>query len=303
MFINSSELPSFFMNNASENTNIFSFEEDNNCFTKSNQINTNFFPQAKAQGENPGSYTFQFLPDSKLEVPQNPSPLTEVCQKAPAFNVDPIDAFVETREVTNSQGQQEEAKFERPKKKSSKRKTTDFAYLLERKSFRMMRKYYKEKFEFEIEDPEYKKKLPKMSTCEINTLVSDFMIQELGPILICLLSQNDFDRIRDALKTIIFWDRYAKKEAISEGLSFVSLRNVLHKYNTRNLIDFLSDASYSFLYTHFFLKEGKKAATEQTDNDADKLLARMRHLMKESANYLPTEINKIFEEIHSSIFE
>lgn len=262
-----------------------------------------FFPQMKPQIENPGSYTFQFLPDQRLEVPQNPSALTEACAKAPAFNVDPMDAFVETKEVTTSQGQAEEVKFEKPKRKTSKRKTTDFAYLLERKSFRMMRKYYKEKFEFEIEDPEYKKKLPKMSTHEINTLVSDFMIQELGAILICLFSQNDLDRIRDALKTVIFCDRYAKKEAISAGLSFVPLRNVLHKYNTRNLIDFLSDASYSFLYTHFFLKEGKKAANEQSDNDVNKLLARMRHLMKESANYLPTEINKIFEEIYSSNFE
>ena len=298
------ELPSFFNNNNStENTNMFTFEEDSVFFAKKNSTNREIMPQFKTLPEDPHSYSFSFLPEKELEVAQNEKALTDICQKATKENIAPIDAFIETKEQSVSQCQNEILSVEQPKKKSRKRKTTDFAYLLERKSFRMMRKYYKEKFEFEIEDPEYKKKLPKMSALEINTLVSEFMNKELGSILICLLTQSDFDRIRDALKTIIFCDRYQKKEAISEGLSFVALRNVLHKYNTRNLIDFLSDASYSFLYTHFFLKEGRNAAFEQQDNDVEKLLGRMRHLMKEASNYLPSEINKIFEEIYASIFE
>lgn len=302
MFTIPTETPSFLTNTSTENAHIFNFEDDQPFMPKKAALPGDFFPQFKLPEENGGSYNFSFEPENKLEVAQTPGPHTEECPKVNLDKVQPLSSFVDKKEQPAVELAKEVEDSQPAPRRSRKRKTTDFAYLLERKSFRMMRKYYKEKFEFEIEDPEYKKKLPKMSTDEINKLVSEFMNNELGTILICLLTQNDYARIRDALKTIIFCDRYQKKENISAGLSFVPLRNVLHKYNTRNLIDFLSDASYSFLYTHFYLKEGKKAALEQSDNDADKLLARMRHLMKEASNYLPTEINKIFEEIHASIF-
>jgi hypothetical protein len=35
----------------------------------------------------------------------------------------------------------------------------------------------------------------------------------------------------------------------------------------------------------------------------EKLIARMRHLMREATNYLPSEINNLFEEIYDSIFQ
>jgi hypothetical protein len=166
-----------------------------------------------------------------------------------------IDSFTDVKNQSPSETC-EELTITTPNKPQRKTKTTEFAYLLERKAFRMMRKYYKEKFEFQVENAEYKKKLPSMSAIEINTLMTTFMDQEFGQIL-KLLSTADYERTRDALKTIILCDRYRKSEQISEGLSFLALRNVLHKYNTRNLIEFLSDASFSFLYTHFFLKNGK----------------------------------------------
>ena len=187
-------------------------------------------------------------------------------------------------------------------KTSKKSKTTEFAYLLERKAFRMMRKYYKEKFEFEIDLADYKKRLPIMHQSELNQLVVRFMHTEFE-FLSSLLTEADYARTRDALKTIILWDRYRKRESISEGLDFSPLRNVLHKYNTRNLIELISDASYSFLFTHFFLMQGKKVSEEQEDVDSDKLIQRMRHLMAEASNYLPKEINSLFEEIHSSIYK
>ena len=61
------------------------------------------------------------------------------------------------------------------KKYSKKSKTTEFAYLLERKAFRMMRKYYKEKFEFEVDIAEYKKSLPLMTSEEFNEHVCKFI--------------------------------------------------------------------------------------------------------------------------------
>ncbi|CAI2373913.1 unnamed protein product [Moneuplotes crassus] len=286
-----------------ESPEIFTFQEDSVFLGRKDSINIDFSSQFKIQPEEPNFHSFPQVPIQSLEVPQEVKDQAWMTQKAPAEMATPIDIYEETKEQSVVPDKNDISSQESPAKKSKKGKTTDFAYLLERKSFRMMRKYYKEKFEFDIEDPDYKKKLPKMSAEEINTMVSEFMQKELGQILLCLLTESDYNRIRDALKTIIFCDRHKKKEDISEGLDFVPLRNVLHKYNTRNLIEFLSDASNSFLYTHFFLKDGKKSANEQSDNDAGKLLSRMRHLMKESLNYLPSEINEIFESIYASIFE
>lgn len=186
------------------------------------------------------------------------------------------------------------------KKYSKKSKTTEFAYLLERKAFRMMRKYYKEKFEFEVDIADYKKNLPQMTLDEFNQHVCKFIDREFGMIT-KLLSQKDYERMMNALKTIICCDRYKKKEKISKGLDFELFRKVLHKYNTRNLNEFLSDASNSFLYTHFFLMNGKKSSEEQDDVQKDKFIQSMRHLMKEASNYLPSHINSIFEEIYNSI--
>lgn len=205
---------------------------------------------------------------------------------------DPVETPAEKNERSSANAP------EKSKRSTRKTKTTEFAYLLERKAFRMMRKYYKEQFEFTVDCADYKKNLPSMTAKDINGLVDKFMNQEFG-FLFVLLTENDLERIRDGLKTIILCDRYKKKELISEGLDFVPLRNVLHRYNTRNLIEFISDASYAFLYTHFFLKEGRKAVAEQEDVSGEKLTQRMRHLMKESSNYLPSEINSLFEEINN----
>lgn len=286
-----------------ETPETFTFQEDSVFLRRNSSIHKDFPSHFKFQPEEPNFHSFPLVAVQPLEMPQEEKALAWMTQKAMGEIILPGENLEETKEQSVVPEKIEAAETKSPKKSKKDRKTTDFAYLLERKSFRMMRKYYKEKFEFDIEDPEYKKKLPKMSTQEINDMVSDFMQKELGSYLISLLTDNDAGRIRDALKTIIFCDRHRKKEDISEGLDFVPLRNVLHKYNTRNLIDFLSDASYSFVYTHFFLKDGKKAATEQSDNDSEKLLSRMRHLMKEASNYLPSEINEIFEGIYTSIFE
>lgn len=140
-----------------------------------------------------------------------------------------------------------------------------------------------------------------MTADEINSYVIRFMNQELGSIL-RIVSKSDLARIRDGLKTIIFCDRYKKREQITEGLSFEPLRNVLHKYNTKNMSNFLSDPSFAFLYTHFFLKNGKKATEEQQEVDSEKLTLSMRHLMKEAFNYLPEEITSIFEKVYLSIY-
>ena len=62
--------------------------------------------------------------------------------------------------------------------------------------------------------------------------------------------------IHESMKTLILCDRYNKGESIVKGLDFDPIRNVLNKYNTKNLNIFMSNVSNSFLYLHFFKKSG-----------------------------------------------
>mmetsp|Transcript_39266 Transcript_39266/g.45038 ORF Transcript_39266/g.45038 Transcript_39266/m.45038 type:complete len:127 (-) Transcript_39266:25-405(-) len=116
------------------------------------------------------------------------------------------------------------------------------------------------------------------------------------------LSEQEYEQLRDALKVIILCERYNKKERISEGLNFTPLRNVLHKYNTRNLSEFISEIPNAYLYTHFYLKNGKQASENQQDVNSVKLNQSMRRLMKEALKHLPKSIGDLFEEIYSSLF-
>jgi hypothetical protein len=173
--------------------------------------------------------------------------------------------------------------------------------LLERKAFRMMRKYYKERFDSWMNSKDYKKNLPSMSADEINYHVIKFMKHELGSIL-RIISEEDLVGIRNGLKTIIFCDRHKKIERITEGLNFSLLRNVLHRYNSTNMSNFLSHPSFAFLYTHFFLKNGKKASEEQQEVNHEKLIHSMYNLMKKTLYYLPEKTTSLFQKVYLSIY-
>ena len=69
------------------------------------------------------------------------------------------------------------------------------------------------------------------------------------------------------MKTLILCDRYNKGEAIVAGLKFDDIRNVLNKYNTKNLNVYMSNIANSFLYLHFYMKYAYKSCKDQTDVD------------------------------------
>ena len=62
-------------------------------------------------------------------------------------------------------------------------KSTEFSYLLERKAFRMMRKYYKESYEAWLQDPEYKKKLAFMTKSDLDKVLIKYISGEFGAIV------------------------------------------------------------------------------------------------------------------------
>jgi len=169
-------------------------------------------------------------------------------------------------------------------KKSSRRKITEFAYLLQRKGIRMMRRYYKHKFEQSGIIPNYKRKIRNISLEELTDSIQKFILLEFD-YLDLYPEYVQFIELIDSLKTIILWDRYNKREPIIDGLNFDTLRNVLNKFNTRNLLEFFSEKAYALLYVNYFEKQGEADANDQDDVEPDKLYGEMNALFSEADKY------------------
>ena len=96
----------------------------------------------------------------------------------------------------------------------------------------------------------------------------------------------NFMRLEECLKTLILWDRYNKSEPIIEGLQFEIVRNVLNKFNTRNLIDFLSDKSYALLFLNYYEKAAERDWFTQEEAEPERLIQEMRALYDEEDKYV-----------------
>ena len=73
------------------------------------------------------------------------------------------------------------------------------------------------------------------------------------------------------MKLIILCDRYNKDEPIIKELDFTIIRNVLNKYNSKNLSIFLNQGANAFLFINFFKMGALATSKEQKDVDSDKL--------------------------------
>ena len=144
-----------------------------------------------------------------------------------------------------------------PNKKTDGRKTTEFRYLLERKALRMMRRYYKEKFEGMFQ---YKNRMKEMTAGELTDMMAQFLGAELKPFPRGLLSPGQIVSLNESLKVVILCDRYNKGEAVVAQLDLSLIRNVLNRYNTENMNSFLSIMANSFLFVHFYLVSGRESS-------------------------------------------
>lgn len=102
---------------------------------------------------------------------------------------------------------------------SKQKKLTEFAYLLQRKGFRLMRKYYKDKFENFAEEYEFKTKAKLMTLSEINGIMIKFIHTEFSNSH-SLLTEDELNLLVHSAKWLIFSDRSHKKEQILQGLDF-----------------------------------------------------------------------------------
>lgn len=167
----------------------------------------------------------------------------------------------------------------------SAKKITEFSYLLQRKCLRMMRRYYKERFEKCGIFSNYKKQIRQLSFEQMSEAIRMFVDIEFS-YLSPFAEYVNFVHLEESLKTLILWDRYNKSEPIIEGLEFEIVRNVLNKFNTRHLLSFFGDKSNALLFVHYFERQSEADAQRQTDVEPAKLMEEMRALYDEADKYV-----------------
>jgi hypothetical protein len=171
-------------------------------------------------------------------------------------------------------------------RKRKKHKTTEYFYLLERKALRMMRRYYKEAFEKYASKYKYKQNLKRLPKNLVDGYFKEYVILEFArnPLALDMLGCHDLVL---ALETIILCDRYNKGEQVTEGLDFDQIRNLLNKYNSKNLKEFFSNPAHAFLFSHYHRLSSKDDAEAQKHVDHEKLSQQMESLFSKSLKALP----------------
>lgn len=129
----------------------------------------------------------------------------------------------------------------------------------------------------------------------MNEAIKNFIRIEF-PYLQLFSEYINFIHLEYTLKVVILCDRYNKQESIIEGLDFTVLRNVLNKFNTRNLLNFLSQESNAFLFVHYFEAEGRNNAENQSDVEVDKLFKELQALYDEADKYVKIQLKEFIEQ-------
>ena len=174
-------------------------------------------------------------------------------------------------------------------RKRKKHKTTEYYYLLERKALRMMRRYFKDAFESYANKYKYKQNLKKLERSVVDEYYREYVDVEFANNQDTLLEIGK-EQLVSALETIILCDRYNKKEKVIEGLDFDEIRNLLNKYNTKNLKEFFKNTAHAFLFAHYFRMSSQNDVEKQGHVDEEKLGKQMESLFKKSTAALPESI-------------
>jgi len=185
--------------------------------------------------------------------------------------------------------------------KVNNKKITEFSYLLQRKCLRMMRRYFKQRFETCGIFTNYKKEVRSLSLDQMNEAIRAFIQLEFD-YLNPYPEYTEYMWLENSLKTLILWDRYNKNEPIIDGLAFDIIRNVLNKFNTRNLLNFFSDKANSLLFVHYYERNWEVDAARQPDVDPQKLLGEMVALYEEADKYMKLQL-QTFEKENLPIYQ
>ncbi|CAI2370182.1 unnamed protein product [Moneuplotes crassus] len=192
-------------------------------------------------------------------------------------------------------------------------KTTEYYYLLQRKTFRMMKKFYKEKFENFSKKYKFKRKIKEISREKCDQCFREYVQQEdifeFGGKRGCG-EEGSVERIDgivgesivEAIQLLILCDRYKKAERATRGMDFTVCRSLLNHYNQKNLGEFLSSKA-NCLITALYLKRAcfvdssdpirceTNECLKQKDVDPEKLMREMKLLFKSSIERLSPELD------------
>lgn len=174
-------------------------------------------------------------------------------------------------------------------RKRKKHKTTEYFYLLERKALRMMRRYYKESFESYASKYKYKQNLKRLERPQVDEYFREYVEVEFARNKATMTFIGK-EQLVVALETIILCDRYNKNEKVTEGLDFDEIRNLLNKYNSKNLKEFFQNIAHSFLFSHYYRLSSEVDVKAQHHVDQEKLGKQMENLFKKSLKPLPDSI-------------
>lgn len=162
-----------------------------------------------------------------------------------------------------------------------------------------MRKYYKEKFEDFAQKFDYKKRVKLISPNEVNQMLAQFIQQEFATILPVFCDEERF-HLLDSLKCIVLSDRSNKREPMIQGVDFGIVRNLFGKYTQKTMKTFMRDPANSFLYTHFYLINGRFACFEQSDVDQNNFNEQMKKLMLEAFHNMFGCIKPLYERLYEN---
>ena len=165
---------------------------------------------------------------TRLEIVDDALPETQANNEI--HEIHPVLSTKTQRNNRNDQEDEEEINTSRQDKK----KSTEYNNMLDRKAFRMMRKYFKSTFENFAAPFQYKTKVRIFSPEEMDNLVFQYIKREFD----CLsefMTANDLPQIIYGLKQIILSDRYNKGERVILGINFDLIRSLFNKYSKRNL--------------------------------------------------------------------
>lgn len=200
-----------------------------------------------------------------------------------------IDDYEEQKDLTIDDVEESQ------ERKRKKHKTTEYYYLLERKAIRMMRRYFKESFEDFSKKYKYKQNLKKLERSTIDRYFREYVYFEFSRNRIAIETIGS-ENILHALETIILCDRYNKNEKVTEGLDFDEIRNLLNKYNSKNLKEFFKNLSHALLFSHYYKLSSKLDVSKQRHVDQTKLNKQMESLFKKSMESLPDTIKSVLSQ-------
>jgi hypothetical protein len=241
------------------------------------------------------------LTDKEKELLDEGLPILTIESDLETFHEPEISRQIQTTEKT-TQGESKDDHFKdyeeeiidtTPNIVRTRKKTTEFNHLLERKTFRMMRKYYKKSFERFASPYNYKTNVKIMNPEEMDQLVIGYMKSEFD-FLLGLLAGNELMQMAVCLKRIILSDRYNKGDRVTYGIDFTTVRNLFNRYSTKALNEFISIPVNSILIVHFYLKQGKILSFTQNDVDRQKLNHQMQWLIRVAFGYLPPNFVEVY---------